>query len=288
MLNPIVCYRRLLLIAAYLTVPVVCFAQDGASPAANSDAAAQVSDAITKIAQVGLKYAGVLVSVSTVAMAFVELFKAVTNLRESFQRKRLNRWVSQGQGSAMPELLYLAIGDETHVGALCGQPIEKMMGQIQAAARIALDFPDRFPKLYQFLTTSDFETSKDSPALASGPEDRSLWERRAPTVHSRALNEQPTQEDTDATQAKARLASLVSRKLDGFQLETDYDWTRLNQTLSIIFSVVIMEIAIFMFGASHNSPVATLGVGALLGLVGGLLAPFAKDFSQSLASFASK
>ncbi len=45
----------------------------------------------------------------------------------------------------LPELLYLAIGDKKHESVLCGQPLEKMMGQLQAAARLALDYPNRFP-----------------------------------------------------------------------------------------------------------------------------------------------
>lgn len=49
---------------------------------------------------------------------------------------------------------------------------------------------------------------------------------------------------SDAAQARARLASLVGRKLDGFQLRVEFWWSRSSQALSIVLSVVVMEVAV--------------------------------------------
>lgn len=291
-------FGQIVLASVLLTAASVCTADDNSG-------AALVDAAVRQLAEKALFYAGVLASASTVAMAFLELFKAVTGLRRRIQQWRLRKWLGKQRQAAEPELLYLAIGDQTHIDALCGQPIEKMMGQLQAAAHIALDYPDRFPELYRFLTTSDWESKVGDPAnVHPARVDRELWQTRAARVHDvapRLVNAKPdpiaedpaTAKDlSDAAQAKVRLASLVGRKLDGFQLETDFIWSRLNQGLSILFSIVIMEFSVFAFGGigavSGNATPSTIALGALLGLVGGLIAPFAKDFSQSLASFASK
>lgn len=257
---------------------------------------ANATKGISDLAQSALAYAAVLAAVSTVSVAFVELFKALTDLRSRFQEISLNRWLGPEVSSILPELLYLAIGDKAHESVLCGQPIEKMMGQLQAAARIALDYPDEFPKLFAFLTSSDLEkTSTDNAVKTVGPKDRHTWTshaksvreisarlRDAPTGAVAADRAQITQAASDAAQARARLASLVGRKLDGFQLRVDFWWSRTNQTMAIVASVILMESLVV---PTLHLEAAT---GLAIGLLGGLLAPFAKDFSQSLATFASK
>lgn len=287
--------RWLLVTASLLTVLVLYVVPASAADPGSPDLAG-ATKSISAVAQTALAYAAVLAAAGTVSMAFVELFKALTDLRSRFQESSLNRWLGAGKLAILPELLYLAIGDKMHESVLCGQPIEKMMGQLQAAARIALDYPDQFPNLFKFLTVSDFETVQDASTVkAVGPQDRATWAAHAKAVRDlsdhlktnaadavAADRAQVAQTASDAAQARARLASLVGRKLDGFQLRVDFWWSRTNQALGILGSIVIMELAV----APH------LGVdrvtGLAMGLLGGLLAPFAKDFSQSLANFASK
>ena len=287
----------------FLLLAIAAHAADAAASA--PAAAASVPDAdlalkaITQIAQTALAYAAVLTAAGTVAMAFVELIKAVFDLRQFFQRSRLNRWLGKQKDQVLPELLYLAIGDKDHESVLCGQPIEKLMGQLQAAARIALDYPEKFPKLFAFLTSSDLESGAPNAAPATvAPADRTAWKTHAQAVHNISAHlaavvpsvtapsvtapPPPAQSASDAAQAKARLASLVGRKLDGFQLRTEYWWSRFNQALSMVISVGVVWIAAQQ--GLHLSQGEALAVGFL----GGLLAPFAKDFSQSLAKFAAK
>jgi hypothetical protein len=251
---------------------------------------------ISDLAQTALAYAAVLAAASTVAMAFVELIKALTDLRSRFQKIALNQWLGAERPAILPELLYLAIGDKSHESVLCGQPIEKMMGQLQAAARIALDYPEEFPKLFAFLTSSDLETAPEKSAVkAVAPQDRLTWTHHAKSVrdlsqHLKSAAPDALAQDraeiastaSDAAQARARLASLVGRKLDGLQLRVDFWWSRTNQALGIVVSVILVEMLVVPH--LHLEP----ATGWVLGLLGGLLAPFAKDFSQSLATFASK
>jgi hypothetical protein len=292
---------------------------------AQTAATDQATDSITKIAQQALAYAAVLAAAGTISMAFVELVKAVLDLRKWFQQWMLAAWLGPKAAAVRPELLYLAIGDASHESVLVGQPLEKMMGQLQAAARIALDYPDKFPNLFAFLTTTDFETAAQAPPSAGaksvpkssglvaddaagagttpstatpakvGQSDRQLWRNHAasvrdisanlralPVIGAEAGNQAPASV-SDAAQARARLASLVGRKLDGFQLRTDFWWTRLSQALSLVLSVVLIEFAI----SGVDAPVGTIEK-LFLGLVGGLVAPFAKDFSQALSKFANR
>ena len=86
-----------------------------------------------------------------------------------------------------------------------------------------------------------------------------------------------------AAQARARLSNLVSRKLDGFQLRTDFWWSRLNQLASMVISVGLMFYAIGLVQGSN------LWFGNIaLGLISGLLAPFMKDLTQSIASLKAR
>jgi len=266
--------------------------------AANADSPdlSAATKSISDLAQTALAYAAVLAAASTVAMAFVELIKAVTDLRSRFQKIALNQWLGTDRPVILPELLYLAIGDKSHESVLCGQPIEKMMGQLQAAARIALDYPEEFPQLFAFLTSSDLETAPEKSAVkAVAPSDRQIWAQHAKSVRDLSQHLSSAAPDalaqdrmeiastaSDAAQARARLASLVGRKLDGFQLRVDFWWSRTNQALGIVLSVILVEALV----VPHLQLEATTGW--VLGLLGGLLAPFAKDFSQSLATFASK
>jgi hypothetical protein len=276
----------------------VCIAADGAASAspASAPGAKGATDAISALAQTALAYAAVLAAAGTVSMAFVELVKGVFDLRRYFQQSMLSSWLGTAEPQVLPELLYLAIGDRSHESVLCGQPLEKMMGQLQAAARIALDYPEKFPRLFGFLSSTDFESNAaKEPVGYVAPADRKAWAghaqavrdisarlREAGTGATPAVHTQDAQAASDAAQARARLASLVGRKLDGFQLRVDFWWSRLNQALSIGISIVIVEYAV-----SGIPGLGTLS-SLLLGLIGGLLAPFAKDFSQSLAKFATK
>ena len=294
-----ICYAALFLA---LSVPLLASAASAPITTGSEDQLEKLSFSISRLASIALAYAGVLAAAGTVAMAFVELIKGLFDLRKYFLAYMLNAWLGEKKDVVLPELLYLAIADKSHESVLCGQPLEKMMGQLQAAARIALDYPEQFPNLFRFLASTDFEslTANGVPAAAAR-HDRDMWHGNAKTVrdisaqlrHASAnvppiQNNQntnppsdPAKTASDAAQAKARLASLVGRKLDGFQLRTQFWWDRSNQAFSILISIVVLELA-----------ASTLELGQVasfsIGLIGGLLAPFAKDFSQSLAKFAGK
>ncbi len=242
-------------------------------------------DAVDRQSGKFLGWFAVLVAVSTLAMALAEVVKAVFDLRRHFHQWRLQRWLGERHAEVLPELLYLAIGTRDHESVLCGQDLPKMMGQMQAAARVALDYPEHFPKLYGFLVSTDV-----GAAVHPSDKDPETWSRSA--RHSRAGGVTPGVADAapppspadaaQAAQARARLSNLVSRKLDGFQLRTEYWWARDNQLLATVISIVVMWNAVGM-----ASPDADWVLKLMLGLLGGLLAPFMKDLTQFVSAVKS-
>jgi len=227
-----------------------------------------------------LDYALVLAAVGTIAMALIELIKAVTRGRLFFHRLMINRWVG-GSESVRNELLALAAGGRENANALYDQPSEKMLGQIQAAANVALDFPTVYPVFYAFLTAGS--------AAVGGIADRDKWSRFAPRmaqgIPTEAMAKIQFEADSrDSTQARARLGNLVTRRLDALQTRIGYFWARLNQTVAVVGGAALLYYA--LPGVAKTTPVPTpvpLFTRFVLAVIGGLIAPFAKDVVSKLS-----
>ena len=95
-------------------------------------------------------YAALLAAIATVTMALLELVKAALRLRLSYHRRMIREWI--GEGKRYEELLILTVAGVDSAGALFDQPTDRMMGQIQSATNVVMDFPMLYPELYEFLT----------------------------------------------------------------------------------------------------------------------------------------
>ena len=279
---------RGLLHAVTILIVVVCFAaaiysivsaQTQPPPSPNGASATGSVDTITEFAkQIGgnwWAYAAAISMVSTLSMALVEFLKGVFDIRRLYHQQRLKSWV---QGKAFYDLVFLAIGDWKSLDALCSQPIEKMMGEIQPAANIALDSPDQYPELYKFLTGTDAQVNGKDQAADDRRKHRERVTNPPPPLRA---GEAPDPEARDASKARIRLANLVSRKLDAFQLRTQYYWDRGNQ-----FAAIALSVGICLAALTQDGHVT--GEKFLLGVVSGIVSPFVKDLASSLASFARK
>ena len=281
-------------------------APDPTSPAGATQCAAKgelsandVTCAVIVIAGDLRPYIGALAAAGVLAMAIVEFLKAVLSLQLVFQRISLLKWLGislkyafewrKTRGDVLVELLYLSIGDRKHLNVLCGQELSKMVVQIQAAARIALDYPDMFPSLFKFLTASDLAPQLGAPppaplaGLVGGPAaDPARLLVHAQVMHAAVDVPGPVIGSDEALQNRTRLANLVARKLEGFQLRIAFWWARFNQLLSMVVSVVICIVAL-----KAADPSLSIWACLLLGIGGGMLAPFSKDFSQALTRIAT-
>jgi hypothetical protein len=230
-------------------------------------------------------YALVLVAVGTVTMALIELVKSVTNARMHFNRWRMRKWFSDeaahdqltniATGSAGDDAssapIRLITGEIQPKNVLYDQPAEKMMGQIQAAANLALDFPHLYEKAYAFLAGS------------ASTKDKGTWLEYAQQI---SRGEKPDEATArSATQARARIGALVARKLDNFQNEVHYLWAELNQRAAFIAA------ACFLLWLMQPEPPAEAFAylrWIVVAIVGALVAPFAKDLVSGLSSLTSK
>jgi hypothetical protein len=167
----------------------------------------------------------------------------------------------------------------------------RMMSQIQDAADAVLNNPELYPNLYAFLTRG------------ASAEDASGWLKYITAPPST----NPTKPDSDRY---GRIKMLMKRQLDAFQTVTSCRWEDLNQWWAIVLGAVILFIALVIggdpgFRNDAFDPLKSFLVGwknvvaslsgedisktPLLGLLlkavlGGVLAPLAKDLLNSISS----
>jgi hypothetical protein len=273
-----------------------------------------------------LFYAGVLAAVGTLSMALLEIFKDVFRLRMRYNRWALETWTADSrrniwlwllslltpskgsrrrveENPILQQLLYLAVGGHDDPNALYDQPVEKMMGQIQAAANVAIDYPKLYGSVYDFLASKElmYKSGSDDPSTKTligsllpptkvtraVSNDGINWKDNHENVHSIRAGRHPAGENLTlaeketaqaAADARARLNHFVSRKLDAFQNETGYFWDRLNHWGATLIGMIILLNAMTA-SDSH------WWQSALIALPAGVIAPFAKQFAVSLASF---
>ncbi|MDR3412076.1 MAG: hypothetical protein P4L87_14230 [Formivibrio sp.] len=255
------------------------------------------------------KVGPVLVSLAlagTTSMALVQVLK--TFGQTLFQRFALFQWLALGanpfasrrSNPLLQEMLFLAIGQRKHLNVLCGQDLPKMMGQLQAASKMALDNPDKYPHVYRFLVATDIDAvagattlrEEDATAWRESVIRRSLRRGLAPAATqvvepaiTQVLVPAATQGPQNDAEVRSRIANLVSRKLDGFQLRTDFWWQTTCQVSAIVISIVLCVVALDQQGATTT---ISWGDKLVVGFFGGLLAPFIKDLSATVTSLASK
>ena len=144
-----------------------------------TDPLGTASVALQKLVDSILGYAVLLAAVATVTMALLDLVKAlpVLTVRLRYHRARVAKWI--GDSTALNDLLILSVSGVESADALYDQPTDKMMGQIQSAANVAVDFPDLYPRIYDFLTKvpSSAAAAKetDGKSTTAGTTDAQVW-----------------------------------------------------------------------------------------------------------------
>lgn len=244
----------------------------------------QAASVIESIAAHTLQYAVLLAAIGTLSMALIELLKGVFALRRHFHHYQFNHWIHDEE--TRRELLVLATGGEKYADVMFEQPTERMMGQIQAAANLSLEYPDRYNGVYRFFSSPDLAL----PTAADEISDSKLWAEFATrTAKEGVPAEIRPQQETEARaaqQARVRLGNLIARRLDTFQNRTQYLWSRYNQAASIIVGAGFTMYAL----ASSKSVESKTDLVALIlySLAAGMLAPFAKDVVSAISGLRAK
>jgi len=230
-----------------------------------------------------LNYALLLAAIGTIAMALLELVKSVTFWRRHFHRRRIERWLAGAPDvdAAQQQLMLLAAGGKENAAVLYDQPTAKLMGQVQAAANVALDFPSKYSAFYEFLAAMP-----QVRELRAGADDAGIWRRFSEERMEGRPRKTSAADDMQArgaAQARARLGNLVSRKLDVLQNEIEFAWARLNQLWSVIGGGALLAWILL-----HQTPRPSPELVVLLSLLGGLVAPFAKDVVSALTGLRAR
>ncbi len=233
-----------------------------------------------------LAYALILATVATITMTFLELLKVVLELRLKYHRRKLWNWIQHA--ACREELLLLTVAEVDSADALLDQPTDKMMGQIQAATNVAIDFPDVYPHLFRFLTkmptsvAAARETGRDGTSRPmDDPSDATVWERFiTKPAHDRQASYSEA-EIQEATRARARIDHFVARKLDAFQTKAEYEWARRNQYWAVGTAALFLWALLFYIGVP---PIPA----TILALFGGMMSPLAKDVVAALSGLRTK
>jgi hypothetical protein len=264
--------------------------------------------AVNSIVAFITKYVAAIAAVGALAMTLIEAIKKLLDSRTKFQAKRWTEWTERwslavaagmppvSKAQALADVISLCTGvtpddakktagdlltnhgklnfahafrrDPAH--ALFALEIERMMGSIQEAADIAIASPKRYPSLYAMVTSG------------ADLDDVVEWHNESDTKTLALADQTPTPEDRKLIKETAdrfgRLRQVAKRSLDGFQLYTAESWASKNQTAANVLGAVLMFVGLMQTadGSSH------LGKTILVSLLGGVLAPVAKDLVTGL------
>jgi hypothetical protein len=165
-----------------------------------------------------------------------------------------------------------------------------MMGQIQAAANLALEYPDRYRCMYDFFTNEDMQMiglrSQDAPS------DSATWASFVKRMVGEGTvidMKQRIDQESDgrlAQQARVRLGNLIARRLDMFQNRTQYRWARYNQVASIVIGIALTIYALIStMDVKSGQDIFVL---LCLSFLAGMLAPFAKDVVSAITGIRAR
>jgi hypothetical protein len=222
-------------------------------------------------------FATALAAVGVLTMAFLQTIKDVLPVRRWFQAWWVTRWLERqartaGSGvsveRAEDDLVRLATSGDRN--ALYDLPIEQVTGQMNAAAQIVLDYPWECEHLLRCLA-----------AQANDADLRRLLAARPPASGPRpALS---LEEKSALVDARNRVTHQVQRALDGLQIAAGFRWKLCFQSASIVLSGLLVWIGLVLFVREPIDVfVRHLPLYALIAIVGGFVAPVARDLVAAL------
>ncbi len=264
-----------------------------------AEIAQQLLKAIQDWSSQVLGLAVVLAAIGTITMALLELLKAVTFARPFFHRFMIARcWVGGTGQPALDELLLLVAGGEAYAWSWYDQPADRLVASLQAAAVIALNYPASYPNAYEFLVSSDAKspegasnsTSSPSPGLSAASADPEMW-KQASQVTQRPLPDDANKRAEalasfqQANEARIRLGNLVQHKIDVLSSRLELFWSRSNQLAALIVGGMLTFY--FLSLRVDTAPAIDGLVKVICAILGGLIAPFAKDIVSALSGLGS-
>ena len=161
------------------------------------------------------------------------------------------------------ELITLATAGDA--AALYALEIERLAGQLNAAAALVADNPGKYPDLLRCLARHA------DPADINYLVENDLPE---PDGKSDKAHREAVKRYLDR---KTRVTHHIQRNIDGFQISTHYRWSWLLQLCSFGLSVVIAMVGVAYSVNRNVFDRDTLWNSLPIALVAGFLAPIARD-----------
>ena len=239
-----------------------------------------IQEAVQTVAGGAFSFATALAAVGVLSMALLQTAKDIFPLRRWFQAAWIRAWLRDQATKAPPipgaavnadkaegDLVRLATsGDRS---ALFDLPIEQVTGQMNAAGRMVLDFPWEHDHLFRCLA-----------AQANADDVRKLIESRPPLS---------AEEKSALIDARNRVTNQVQRSLDGLQISAGFRWKLYLQVASIVLSGLIVWAGLMLFVREPIEVfVRHLPLYIATAIVGGFLAPVARDLVAALESLRKK
>ncbi len=215
-------------------------------------------------------------AIGALTMAIIETIKELTPIRPWFQRRALRQWLGLPPASQTAAGSKKAIADDATLeqlidlatagdaAALFALDTERLAGQLNAAATLALDYPKEYRSLLKRL--APLATDTDMEALG-----------KIETVNLEHVRQHDPKKFNELLGGKARISHQVQRRIDAFQISTSFRWKWWLQLASFAISFVLAAIGLEFGDDTTGFNWATFFGSLPVAVAAGFLAPIARD-----------
>jgi hypothetical protein len=248
------------------------------------DVSNQISGFASLVAAHAVPFLTAMAAIGVITMALIQTVKDLFPLRRAFQKNFVHEWLRIGVASVDPinndppashvqaeaDLVRLATNGDAR--ALYDLPIEQLCGQINAAATLVLDFPRRHRDLLLCLScrADPQDVKRCLDAAEQTQADLQVLQREQPAAFQDLVN------------ARTRVMTQVQRSIDALQIAAGFKWKLYMQMGSFATSYLLTIIAV-SYAPNATSSIGNALAAIPIGIVGGFLAPVARDLVAMLS-----
>lgn len=213
----------------------------------------------------------VTLAISTLATALVQLLKDLLPIRRRFQRRFLANWFSerltaQSKSTAHKELIdaetdliHLATGGDR--SAFYDLETPQLCGQMNAAAQMALAYPDRHPALLRFLAPEADERDMQSIVQSA----------------SESMPSEGAQMNA-VLDARNRITHHLQRSIDALQIAMGFRWKFYVQV--VVYIICFAGAFVSLYAVKRGD--YTLWEAIAVGIVAGFASPVISDIAAAI------
>jgi hypothetical protein len=215
--------------------------------------------------------------VGLLAMAAIQVARGVYPIRGVFHESMVRKWLrpdgsdawdGESKTDGFTTLVKLAMARDS--SALFDLPLEKLCGQLSAAAERVLDDPKNYRSLLYALVGSDGK--KDVDKLLAEDEENEEDDDNDDDKDEDDQDEPRPAVDAGGVALRSGIAHRVQRNIDGLQIMTGVLWKRSLRITAIALSVLLA----FGFRGPAISAFDAWAI-AFVGILGGFFATVARD-----------